>query len=102
MKKTIPLFSIVLAFLSGTLSPQARAVCQQGCGGPIDSNTFLGDGALVNHDSGGDNTATGFDALLSNTTGSLNTATRLNALRLNTGGSQNTATGVNALLSNTT
>jgi hypothetical protein len=82
------------------LSPQARAVCQQGC--DISTvNTFLGDDALVNNTTGTDNTANGALALHSNTTGFQNTATGVEALFSNTTGFQNTATGVDALFSNT-
>jgi Chaperone of endosialidase len=61
MKTTIPLFSIVLAFLSVTVSPQARATCQEGC--LIDINTFLGDDALFNFTGGEVTTAIGGAAL---------------------------------------
>ena len=55
MKTTIP-FCIVLAFLSVTVSPKARATCQQGC--------------LTNDNTTGyNNTENGFDALDSNTPG---------------------------------
>jgi hypothetical protein len=100
MKTIIRVFSVVLAFLSVTISPQARAVCQEGCD-TIDANTFLGDDALVNNTTGGANTATGSQALFSNTTGTSNTATGWNALLSNTDGFQNTATGYRALLFNT-
>jgi len=97
MKTIIPLFSIVLAFLSVAVAPQARATCQEGC---LDfQNTVLGDDALLNN-TAGDNTAIGFNALYSNTTGGTNTATGVNALYSNTFGSNNTAYGLQALLSN--
>src|SRR6266436_503421 len=58
MKTTIP-FCIVLAFLSVTVSPKARATCQQGC--------------LTNDNTTGyNNTENGFDALDSTTTGPAN------------------------------
>jgi hypothetical protein len=80
------------------LSPQARAVCQEGCSA---DNTFLGEDALLNNVSN-ENTAVGYHALFNNIGGSFNTATGTQALENNTGGSQNTAVGVIALLSNTT
>ncbi|PYI97824.1 MAG: hypothetical protein DMF00_13255 [Verrucomicrobia bacterium] len=98
MKTTIPLFSIVLAFLSVTGLPTARAVCQEGCSA---DNTFLGEDALVNNVSN-ENTAVGYHALFNNIGGSFNTAHGTQALENNTGGSQNTAVGVIALLGNTT
>jgi Chaperone of endosialidase len=116
VKNTIPLFLLVLACLA--LSPQAPAVCQQGCDLTND-NTFLGDDALLNNTmgnldtaigfqalfnntNGGANTATGFTALFSNSTGDANTAIGDRALFSNTTGDSNTATGVSALESNTT
>jgi Chaperone of endosialidase len=97
------------------LSPQARAVCQEGC--LTDQNTVLGDDALLNN-FGSANTAIGFNALLINTDGtdntaigdsalfnndgSFNTATGSFAHYFNTTGSFNTATGLSALQSNTT
>ena len=83
------------------LSPQARAVCQQGCDF-INFNTFLGDDALVNNTTGISNTTIGFSALFSNTDGYVNTAIGANALYFNTTGCCNTAIGLNALNSNTT
>ncbi len=100
MKTTIRLFSIVLAFLSVTV-PQARATCQEGCD-TVNSNTFLGDDALVNNTTGFGNTAIGSSALASNTTGTVNTATGYAALYSNTTGYLNTATGAGALDQNTT
>jgi len=82
------------------LSPQARAVCQEGC--DAINNTFLGEEALVNNTTGFQNTATGWLALSSNTTGTGNTATGASTLRVNTTGNNNTATGSGALNSNTT
>jgi trimeric autotransporter adhesin len=82
------------------LSPQARAVCQEGC--LTNFNTALGDDALINNTTGPGNTAIGSGALFSNTSGDNNTATGFNALDSNTTGGANTATGVNALQSNTT
>jgi hypothetical protein len=83
------------------LSPQARAVCQEGCD-LSNGNTFLGDDALILNTTGVDNTAIGSQALLSNTIGSQNTATGTQALLSNTSGGQNTATGEFALFANTT
>jgi hypothetical protein len=119
MKTTIPLFSIVLAFLSVMVAPQARATCQQGCNGLDDSNTFFGDDAFVNNTSGITETAIGFEALHSDTNGIentaigaqamystngafTNTAIGVQALYYNTGGSFNTATGAYVLVQNTT
>jgi hypothetical protein len=84
------------------LSPQARAVCQQGCSGSFNSNTFLGEGALASNTTGNNNTATGDAALGANTTGFSNTANGASALIFNTTGYYNTATGAFALFSNTT
>jgi len=97
--KTTLLFFIALACFG--LSPQAPAVCQQGCD-PTNDNTFLGDDALLNNTTGDRNTAIGFQALLSNTFGNFNTATGVAALLSNTTGDANTATGDRALFSNTT
>ena len=91
---------IPFALACFTLSPQARADCQEGC--DTNNNTFLGDDALISNTTGVDSTAIGFDALFSNTTGSANTATGFEALENNTTGNDNTADGVNALFSNTT
>ena len=90
---------IALTLACFALSPQARAVCQQGCD---DSNTFLGEDALVNNTTGFANTAVGSDALQNNTTGNANTAIGENALGLNTSGLSNTAVGEAALFLNTT
>jgi hypothetical protein len=99
LKKAIPIFLVALACFA--LSPQARAVCQQGCD-LANSNTFLGDFALISNTTGAFNTAIGSNTLLVNTIGSTNTATGFAALGSNTTGSANTATGFEALLSNTT
>jgi hypothetical protein len=92
---------IPLAFTCFALSPQARAVCQEGCD-LTNGNTFLGDDALVNNTDGFSNTAIGAQALFSNTHGFQNTATGGAALQNNTTGSDNTATGFFALQNNTT
>ena len=81
---TYPAFAL-LALACFALSPHARAVCQQGCDLPL-ANTFLGDDALINSTTGGQNTATGYDALFHNTTGGQNTATGYFALFSNNGG----------------
>jgi len=100
------------------LSPQARAVCQEGCD-TFTNNTFLGDDALINdippgvdntaigafalsaNTTGGDNTANGSGALFSNTIGIANTGVGKGALGGNTTGISNTATGAFSLSSNT-
>ena len=92
---------IPLAFACFALSPQARAVCQQGCD-LTHGNTFLGDDALVSNTAGSDNTAIGDRALSANTSGTNNTATGFWSLFNNTTGSSNTGLGTAALLSNTT
>src|SRR6266705_1076283 len=74
------------------LSPQARAVCQEGCSA---DNTFLGEDALLNNVSN-QNTAVGVVALLSNTTGSNNTAIGFGALSNDATGINNIALGVSA------
>jgi hypothetical protein len=91
---------IVLTLGCFGLSPQARAVCQEGC--DAINNTFLGEEALVNNTTGFQNTAIGWVTLSSNTTGTGNTATGATSLRYNTTGNNNTATGSGALNSNTT
>jgi len=95
---TYPAFAL-FAFACFALSPQALAVCQQGCD-PTNDNTFLGDDALLNNTTGSDNTAIGFRALFSLTSGFANTAVGDEALFHNTGGDFNTATGL-ALYHNT-
>jgi trimeric autotransporter adhesin len=92
--------ALVLVTALLALSPQAGAVCEEGCGD--NGNTFLGEGALSNNTTGAENTATGSLALSNNTEGSNNTATGINALRSNTTGSDNTAIGAGALTRNTT
>ena len=83
---------IALTLACFALSPQAQAVCQEGCNLPL-ANTFLGDDALMNNTTGVNNTAIGSFALISNTTGFENTATGVNALANNTEGSYNVAIG---------
>jgi hypothetical protein len=83
------------------LSPQARAVCQEGCD-TSNSNTFLGEDALLNNTTGSFNMAIGFNALFSNTTGDSNSASGYRAMLTNTTGSDNTANGFAALFNNLT
>jgi hypothetical protein len=77
-----PLASLLipLALACFALSPDAKAVCENGCG--TIRNTFLGDDALLSNTTGNDNTAIGLEALVSNQTGSANTANGHNALAL--------------------
>jgi hypothetical protein len=81
------------------LSPQAGAVCQEGC--LTNQNTVLGEDALLNNTLGSSNTANGFNALFSNTSGGNNTSTGVASLYSNIGGSFNTSTGAESLYSNT-
>jgi len=97
---TILLVLIALTLGCFGFSPQAQAVCQEGCD-LVNHNTFLGDDTLINSSIGFYNTATGFEALTSNTGGFDNTATGAYALLSNTIGNANTATGIFALYSNT-
>ena len=98
--KIISTISLIALMLGGfALSPQARAVCQDGCF--TNQNTAQGEDALTNtHNTG--NTATGFNALTDNTEGNFNTATGSLALESNTTGDDNTGIGADALLGNTT
>src|SRR6476660_1837631 len=99
--KRSALLPVLLLLVCITLSPQARAVCQQGCD-LINGNTFLGDDALVNSELGaGGNTAIGETALYSNVLGYRNTAIGASALYSNLQGHHNTAIGVDALSNNT-
>jgi len=81
------------------LSPQAAAVCQEGCDIPHE-NAFLGDDALHSNTTGFENVAIGYQALFNNTTGVNNTAVGAFALNSNTIGNENTACGRDALGSN--
>jgi hypothetical protein len=90
---------IPFALACFALSPQARAVCQEGC--LTNQNTVLGEDALLSNTTGHNNTATGFNALLNNTTGFGNTAHGWGALYSNTTSGGNTANGVEALYSTT-
>ena len=98
--KNTTILPVLIALTLGCfgLSPQARAVCEEGC--LTNENTVLGDDALLNNRTGFDNTAVGFNALLSNNTGASNTAIGFNALLSNTSGLSNTAIGDGALLNN--
>ena len=96
---TYPVVAL-FAFACFALSPQARAVCQQGCDTSL-ANTFLGDDALVNNTIGTGNTAIGFDSLNDNTTGTGDTAIGAGVLEFNTTGGSNTAIGLAALSGNT-
>src|SRR5207244_4446052 len=89
-----------VALVCLALSPQAGAVCEEGC--DINNNTFLGEGALSSTTTGAGNTATGYTALFQNTEGSNNTASGFSALTNNTTGNDNTAIGNSALFRNTT
>jgi hypothetical protein len=92
---------IALTLVCFALSPQARAVCREGCD-VSNFNTFLGDEALSLNTTGSSNTAIGFEALFSNTIGFFNTANGSQALQSNTTGISNTANGAGALFNNTT
>jgi trimeric autotransporter adhesin len=98
--KNTTILPLLVALTLGcvALSPQARAVCQEGC--LTNNNTVLGEDALLNNTSGNENTAIGFEALFSNTEGFANTAIGSEALFNNTGGLESTAIGFNALFSN--
>src|SRR2546429_2136982 len=98
--KNTTILPVLIALTLGCfgLSPQARAVCQEGC--LTNENTVLGEDALLNN-TGFFNTAVGFNALLSNTDGLSNTAIGDSALLNNTNGRSNTAMGQLALSDNT-
>jgi hypothetical protein len=93
------LLPLVLTLACFAFSPQAQAVCQDGC--LPNFNTVLGENALLNT-TGGSNTAMGAFALNINTTGGGNTATGEGALEFNTTANDNTANGAFALSSNET
>jgi hypothetical protein len=94
---------VLIALMLGCfgLSPQARAVCQEGCDTDHE-NTFLGEEALGSNTTGTHNVAIGSGALESNTSGFTNTATGSDALSANQTGLGNTASGAFALGSNLT
>ena len=94
------LFLTALVLACFALSPQARAVCQEGC--LTSFNTVLGDDALFSLTTGEENTATGYQTLYFNTTGNFNTANGASALFSNTTGFGNTAMGSAALLNSST
>jgi len=96
-KITYPAFAL-FALACFALSPQARAVCQEGC--LTNNNTALGDDVLLNN-TGSFNTAIGASALISNTTGNLNTALGEEALVSNTTGTENVAIGDSSMFKNT-
>src|SRR5262245_54456786 len=102
LKKTTPIFIVVLLLACFGFFPAAKGVSPPPDGGYPNFTTAEGEDALFSLTTGSANTALGFQALFSNTTGSLNTATGHNALGKNTAGSENVAIGVNALLTNTT
>ena len=92
---TIPPILIALTLACFALSPQARAVCQQGC--ETNRNTFLGNDALIDNTTGHENTAVGAEAMGHNDTGFWNTAVGSSALQHNNVGIGNTAVGFRAL-----
>src|SRR5947199_159642 len=100
--KNTTILPVLIALTLGCfgLSPQARAVCQEGC--LTNENTVLGDDALLNNRTGFDNTAIGMLAMFLNTTGNSNTAIGEAALLDNSTGSSNTAIGAAALANNKT
>jgi hypothetical protein len=100
MKTSIHPVLITVGLICFAVSPQARAVCREGCD-LFHSNTFLGADALLSNTSGESNTAIGGGALTSNTTGFDNTANGSTALFYNTAGYANTANGAFALFLNT-
>jgi hypothetical protein len=101
-RSSCPLVLLVIPLALGcfALLPQAQATCQQGC--LTNSNTVLGDDALISLTTGFRNTAVGYQALFSNTTSPENTAIGSFALFSNTTGITNTAVGDVALSQNTT
>jgi hypothetical protein len=92
---TIPPILIALTLACFALSPQARAVCQEGC--LPNGTTVLGDDALISLTTGLGNTAIGFQALYSNTSGGGNNAFGNGALFSNIDGIRNLAVGSGAL-----
>jgi Chaperone of endosialidase len=96
--KNTTILPVLIALTLGCfgLSPQARAVCQEGCD-LVNDNTFLGDDALLNNSTGPANTAVGSQALLTNVTDGSNTAVGSNALTFSEDFDFNTAVGASAL-----
>ena len=88
---TILLLLIALTLGCFGLSPEARAVCQQGCDSSF-FNAFLGDDALISNTTGAGNTGLGWRALFTNTDASFSTGVGGGALALNDADS-NTAVG---------
>ena len=94
--RSITLLLIPLTLVCFALSPQARAVCQEGCF--AQDNTILGDNALLNVTAGDPfNVAIGSEALKNFTSGSVNVAVGDSALENSTSGSLNAAIGGGAL-----
>src|SRR6266540_4135432 len=102
--------AVVVSWLA--LSPQAGAVCREGCTGV--GGTFLGDDARTRHNETAigasalrlgvyrvGNTANGANALYNDTSGNRNVAVGSKALFSNEAGFDNTANGANALYSDT-
>jgi trimeric autotransporter adhesin len=98
--KNTTILPVLIALTLGCfgLSPQARAVCQEGCD-LVNDNTFLGDDALLNNTTGRDNTAVGSQALSTNVTGGSNTAVGHTALEFSDH-NFNTAVGAGVLTFN--
>src|SRR5215471_9126535 len=94
---------VLCAFSCFALSPEARAVCQEGCPGVGKSNTALGWDALINVEQGlgQTNTAIGYNSMFTLVNGQSNTAVGYNSLYFNTDGGNNTAVGFDALFTNT-
>ena len=98
MKTAMPQFLIAILIVCLASVQNAQATCQQGC--LTNSNTVLGDDALISLTTGFRNTAVGYQALFSNTISPENTAIGSFALFSNTTGTTNTATGFAALSNN--
>ena len=97
---TILLVLIAVTLVCFALSPQARAVCQEGC--LTNNNTALGEDPLLNNTTGNNNsTAHGLQALEDNRTANDSTAIGLSAL-LQSKGSFNIALGSTAGVNLTT
>ena len=99
LKKGTPLLVVLFALACLAVSPQARAVCRDGCENNL--NTFQGEHALISNTTGFDNSAFGYSALYYNTTGYANAAFGTFALESNASGNFNTASGYGALGVNT-
>ncbi len=92
--------TLIFALACFAFSPQAYALCQEGC--LTDQNTALGESALTGLTTGSGNTAIGDSALSENTNGDNNTATGNVALAVNSTGHSNTGNGESALRNNQT